>query len=179
MRRLRSYRPSHTTVVAYLSLFLVLTGGTAFALSGSNTVFSDDITDGEVKNPDIAQNSIGGGKVVNGSLGGLDVNESSLGKVPDADRVDGLDSTVFLRGVSFRHTSTPEDRGDAPDCTRLDHPAINDNPDADVVVTHRSGQGPAKPVRVRHSATFDGWVICTEDGSDMAGTHTWSVIGAL
>lgn len=57
--RLRSYR---TTVVAYLALFLVLTGGTAVALNGSNTVFSDDITNGQVKSADIgATRSAGGG----------------------------------------------------------------------------------------------------------------------
>jgi hypothetical protein len=32
-----------------LALFLVLTGGTAIALDGHNTVFSDDIVNGKVK----------------------------------------------------------------------------------------------------------------------------------
>ena len=40
LRRLGSHRPNHVAVVAYLSLFLVLTGGSAVALTGSNTVFS-------------------------------------------------------------------------------------------------------------------------------------------
>jgi hypothetical protein len=35
-----------SNVVGYLALFLVLTGGTAYALDGSNTVFSDDIVNG-------------------------------------------------------------------------------------------------------------------------------------
>jgi hypothetical protein len=32
---------------------LVLTGGTAYALDGSNTVFGDDIVDGQVRTADI------------------------------------------------------------------------------------------------------------------------------
>jgi hypothetical protein len=81
-----------------LALFLVLTGGTAYA---ANTVFSEDIVNGEVKNPDLAANavttgkianggvglgdlaadSVNGGKVVNNSLTGADVVESSLNGV--------------------------------------------------------------------------------------------------
>ncbi len=78
LRRLRSYRPSHTTVVAYLALFLVLSGGTAVALTGSNTVFTDDITNGQVTNPDIAANSVRGGKVLDGSLGANEIAPDSL-----------------------------------------------------------------------------------------------------
>jgi hypothetical protein len=109
IRRLGSHLPSHSTVVAYLALFLVLSGGTAVALSGSNTVFSDDITDGNVRNSDlgfravtlekingnainsgrVVDNSltgtditgIGGGDVTNNSLTGADINESSLSGV--------------------------------------------------------------------------------------------------
>jgi len=38
-------------VMAALALFLVVAGGTAYA---ANTVFSSDIVDGEVRNPDLA-----------------------------------------------------------------------------------------------------------------------------
>ena len=107
LSKFRPRRPSHTTVVAYLSLFLVLTGGTAVALSGSNTVFSDDITNGEVKTSDIAEQAVGTGKVKDSSLTGQDIKpdsiggprivESSLGKVPNADKLDNLDSSAFTR----------------------------------------------------------------------------------
>src|SRR3712207_2521695 len=97
-----SSRLTYANIVSSLALFLVLTGGTAVALTGSNTVFSDDITNGQVTNPDIGANAVGGGKVFDNSLTGADLNESSLGKVPDADRLDGRDSTAFLRAVSFQ-----------------------------------------------------------------------------
>jgi hypothetical protein len=54
MRRLRD-RLTYANVISTLALFLVLTGGTAVALSGSNTVFSDDIVDGQVKSPDLSK----------------------------------------------------------------------------------------------------------------------------
>lgn len=55
-------------VVGYLALFLVLTGGTAYALDGSNTVFTDDIVDGEVRNGDLRQGAVTTGKIANGDV---------------------------------------------------------------------------------------------------------------
>src|SRR3954454_12335332 len=99
LSRIRS-RLTYANVVATLSLFLVLSGGTAVALSGSNTVFSDDIVDNQVKSTDVRDDtltgggltaadleagSVGGSEVGNDSLTGADVKESSLGQVPQAE----------------------------------------------------------------------------------------------
>lgn len=75
-------------LVGYVALFLVLTGGTAQALNGSNTVFSDDIVNGQVRTADIAANavttsrlapsSVGSGRVVDNSLTGADVGDGTL-----------------------------------------------------------------------------------------------------
>jgi len=75
-------------VVGYLALFLVLTGGTAQALNGSNTVFSDDIVNRNVKTEDLAvqavtanrlaPNSVRTGRVVDENLTGDDVANESL-----------------------------------------------------------------------------------------------------
>ena len=109
--RIRSHIRSN--VVGYIALFLVISGGTAQALNGSNTVFSDDIVNKQVQTADlginavtsnrIAPNSVRGGRVVDDSLTGADVSgltgadvaddsltgqnidESSLGTVPAAD----------------------------------------------------------------------------------------------
>jgi hypothetical protein len=82
-------------VMAALSLFLVIAGGTAYA---ANTVFSTDIVDGEVRTPDVAagavtstklaggavtsekvgDNSLGGRDVFDNSLKGADIDESTL-----------------------------------------------------------------------------------------------------
>jgi hypothetical protein len=103
---LAKFRPrSAYDVMAALALFLALSTGAAYA---ANTVFSTDIVDGEVKTPDLANGAVGQGKlgansvitgkVVDDSLGGADILESSLAKVPNADKLDGIDSTGFVHG---------------------------------------------------------------------------------
>jgi hypothetical protein len=72
-------------LVAYLALFLALTGTSAYA---ANTVFSADIVDGEVKTPDLAASAVTAGKlgpdvvssakVLDNSLKGDDIQESTL-----------------------------------------------------------------------------------------------------
>jgi hypothetical protein len=62
-------------VMAALSLFLVVAGGTAFA---ANTVFSSDIVDGEVRNPDIADGAVGTGKLADGSVTSDKVQDDTL-----------------------------------------------------------------------------------------------------
>jgi hypothetical protein len=99
--RIRS-RLTYANVVASLALFLVLSGGTAVALTGSNTVFSDDIVNGQVKATDLGPGSVGGSEVQDNSVTGADVKESSLARVPQAGNagsLDGLDSTHFGTGV--------------------------------------------------------------------------------
>jgi hypothetical protein len=116
LSRIRS-RLTYANVVASLALFLVLSGGTAVALSGSNTVFSDDIVDNQVKAADVRNDTLAGGGLTAADLGpssvagsevkdnsvtGADVKEATLGRVPqagNADNVDGLDSTHFGVGV--------------------------------------------------------------------------------
>jgi hypothetical protein len=116
--------------MATIAVFLVLSGGTAVALSGSNTVFSDDIVDNEVRSADVRNDTLAGGglaaadlqassvgtsEVALNSLNGADINESLLGKVPNADKLDGIDSTGFLPSgnvqaliyQSFGGTSSP------------------------------------------------------------------------
>jgi hypothetical protein len=100
-----------SNVIGYIALFFALSTGSAVALSGSNTVFSDDIVDNEVKAADVRNDTLAGGglaaadlqassvgtsEVANNSLNGGDINESLLGKVPNADKLDGVDSTGFL-----------------------------------------------------------------------------------
>jgi hypothetical protein len=73
------FRPNHSTVVAYLALFIALGGGTtAVALSGTDTVQSDDLGPGaQVKAPDVDANAVNGADVLNGSLSLLDLSATS------------------------------------------------------------------------------------------------------
>ena len=118
---MRQWIRSHLTyanVMATIAVFIALGGGTtAVALSGSNTVQSDDLGPGaQVKAADVADNAVngadvvdngltgadvqglGGADVTDNSLRGADVNESTLGKVPsaaNADTVGGQGPAAF------------------------------------------------------------------------------------
>ena len=79
---MRQWIRSHLTyanVISTVCLFLLLGGGTAVALNGTNTVQSDDLGPGaQVKAPDVAANAVNGANIVNNSVTGGDVNESTL-----------------------------------------------------------------------------------------------------
>jgi hypothetical protein len=80
MRRIRSHL-TYANVISTLCLFLLLSGGTAVALSGSNSVQSDDLGPGsQVTAPDVATNAVNGSDVVNGSIAGADIAPSALPK---------------------------------------------------------------------------------------------------
>lgn len=106
MRRLRDHVRSN--VVGYVALLIL--AGSATALEGKNTVYSDDIVDGEVRKPDLgrgavrtehirdgdvdgtdlAADSVDGTKIDNGSLDGGAVADESLNGA-DVDSVTGDD----------------------------------------------------------------------------------------
>jgi hypothetical protein len=65
-----------------LALFLVLTGGSAYALTGSNTVFSDDIVDGEVRRPDVKASAVDSSKIADGQVLSAEIG---TGQVLSAD----------------------------------------------------------------------------------------------
>jgi hypothetical protein len=91
MSRIRGHL-TYANVMVTILAFLVLGGGSAVALSGSNTVFSDDIVNNQVKSADVR----------NDTLTGVDLKESSLGRIPEAgnaDKLDGQDSTHFEVGI--------------------------------------------------------------------------------
>jgi hypothetical protein len=77
MRPIRCHM-TYANVVATLALFIALGGGTAAALSGSNTVQSDDLGPGaQVRAPDVADNAVRSPDVINESLTGQDIQNQS------------------------------------------------------------------------------------------------------
>jgi hypothetical protein len=79
-------RLTYANVVSSLALFLVLTGGAAYALDGSNTVFTDDIVNGEVKVADIGQGAVTTDEIANGQVKAGDVGD---GEVKTAEIANG------------------------------------------------------------------------------------------
>ena len=63
---------TYANVVACLCLFLLLGGGTAVALKGTNRVNSRDIVDGSVKGRDVRDGDIGTIEIGNGEIGPVD-----------------------------------------------------------------------------------------------------------
>jgi hypothetical protein len=94
-------------VVGYVALFFAFSGG-AFA---ANTYIrttdaipsSSDLT-GTYGSPLIAADKVNSGKVLNDSLTGSDIDESSLGKVGDANTLDGLDSSAFTPASEVKNS---------------------------------------------------------------------------
>jgi hypothetical protein len=110
-----------SNLIGYVALFIALSG-TAYAVDGplpgqdqvgsadiiNNDVQSADLKDANVASVDIRSSAITTGKildndvrsadVLDNSLTGADVSEATLGKVPDADTLDGVDSSGFVRG---------------------------------------------------------------------------------
>ena len=84
---------------AWILVILMLSGGTAYALDGKNTVFTDDIVNDEVKTADIGDGQVRSIDVANdttrfalrgvdvkdGSLSGADIAEATLDRVPEAE----------------------------------------------------------------------------------------------
>ncbi len=67
MRRIRRHL-TFANVASAIALFVALGGGTAVALGGANTVFSDDITINEVRSIDVRNDTLSGG-----GLGAVDL----------------------------------------------------------------------------------------------------------
>jgi hypothetical protein len=76
-------------VIGYVALFFALSTGSAVALNGQNTVFSDDITNGEVRSADVADdttaNALTGTDIADESLTGSDIG---FGVIESADIAD-------------------------------------------------------------------------------------------
>jgi len=73
MRGLRK-RLTYANVVATLALVIAVGTGSAYA---ANTVFSEDIVNGQVKNADIGKDAVKSGKVANDNLTGADIKDQS------------------------------------------------------------------------------------------------------
>ena len=122
-------RPSHGTIVAYVSLFVALGGTSVAAVTiAKNAVVSSSIKDGQVKTADLGANAVTSAKVKAGSLLASDLKAGQLPAAvpgpqgpggaagqagapgakgdpgtpgaPGADGTDGTDGTARTAGVN-------------------------------------------------------------------------------
>ncbi len=85
MSRIRS-KLTFANVTSMIALLVALSGS-AYAV---NTIRSSDIQDNQVKSVDVRDDDLKGGGLV-----GKDIKESTLGKVPNANKLDGRDVTAW------------------------------------------------------------------------------------
>jgi len=78
MRQWLRSQLTYANVMATVAVFLVLGGGTAVALNGSNTVFSDDITDNQVYSADVRNDNLAGGGLTAADLRAASVGTSEV-----------------------------------------------------------------------------------------------------
>jgi hypothetical protein len=91
MGKLRTWRPSHATVVAYLALFVAL-GGSAYAFHlGKNSVGSKQLKKNAVITAKVKNEAITAAKVKRGTLTGTQINASTLGTVPNSGHAGTAD----------------------------------------------------------------------------------------
>jgi hypothetical protein len=123
---------TYANVMATLAVFLVLSGGTAVALNGSNTVFSDDIVDNEVRStdvrndtlsggglaaPDLRASSVGTSEVATDSLGAADLAMNSVGSLEVGE--DSLQGNDVVE-ASFDTVPSAASAGTASNADTLD-----------------------------------------------------------
>jgi hypothetical protein len=97
-------RPRHSTIVAYLALFVAL-GGTGYAAINlpknsvgakqikTGGVTSKEIQNSTVKSGDVRNSTLLGRDIRTNALGGREIDESRLGLVPSAATLGGMTAT--------------------------------------------------------------------------------------
>ena len=108
MRRIRSHL-TYANVISSLALFIVLTGGTAVALSGSNTVFTDDITNNQVYSADVRDDTLSG-------PGGLRAVDLRPGSIASSEVVNGSLNDEDISQGTFVNFLASINRVDAHNC---------------------------------------------------------------
>lgn len=87
-------RPAFGHLLGYTALTVILTAGAAQSLAGSDTVFSDDITDGNVTSADIKDQGVLYADIKDGAMTGKKILDNS---VTSADLQDGGINSVDLQ----------------------------------------------------------------------------------
>jgi hypothetical protein len=104
-----------SNVVGYIALFLFATSGTALALAGSNTVFSDDIVNQEVKTDDIKNGDVGIADLGVDSVGSGELNDGSVKSAEINDETvasnDVLNNALTGNDISDGYSASASDTG--------------------------------------------------------------------
>ncbi len=114
MKRLLDQRPSPALVISMIALFVAMSG-TGYALSrasvGPKQLKRSAVTTSKIKKRAVTasklrRRAVTTSKIKNDNVTGRKIKESTLGKVPDADKLDGLDSPAYERSSKFTRIQT-------------------------------------------------------------------------
>ena len=135
-----------------IALLLVLTGGTAYALDGSNTVFTDDIVNGEVKEADVGQGAVATDELANNQVKASDIGD---GEVKSAEVANGQVETADIGAA----------RSEAPTCSTTTSPGEMSQPTRSRARTSTRQRSPASAVR--ELIVRDGAMASIDPGEGM------------
>lgn len=100
-------------LASYVALVVLLTAGAAQSLTGSNSVFTDDIAAGQVTYADLRDNAVTGRKILDNSVTGADVATGAVGRpelsfkpISDVVRAEGA-GTIGGGSASGVHAFCP------------------------------------------------------------------------
>jgi hypothetical protein len=136
-RRILGHLRTH--VIAYVALFFALTGGTAFALTGSNTVFSDDITNGEVKTADIGGGEVRSPDILDSGVKATDIADGHVRSPEIADNAVGSSeiapAAVDTSKIADNAVASSKIQANAVDSSKIADNAVGSSKIADLAVT--------------------------------------------
>lgn len=186
MRRIRPR--SAYDVLALVSFFLVIGGGTALAslvvtsnsqvaqntISGHKPPSGDhpNLISGSVSTQDLAANSVNGSKVADHSIRGADVNLTIEHRV-----IGGAGQPAFQNGwvVANAAFETPAFGKDASGVVHLEGFVHNDTATNQAIFTLPAGYRPSETVEIPVKIGLNGpigWVEIHNDGSVIPGVST-------
>jgi hypothetical protein len=158
-----------SNVVGYVAIFLFAMSATAIALPGSNTVFTDDIVNGEVQSGDIGTNEVTSADIANGTVSTQDIATDGVtsadilnGEVTSADVLD-----ADLTGADLANNSVSGD--DIQNETLTTNDLQANSVQADEIENETIGGGDIGPGAVGASEVGDGVIARVGTGVNAPG----------
>lgn len=98
-----------SSAIGLAAVVVLMGAGAAQSLTGSNTVFGDDIVDGTITTPDLKNGALSGSKILDNSVTGTDVNEATLALTCPSDMTKFRDTCVTPARAADRQDDARED----------------------------------------------------------------------
>jgi hypothetical protein len=152
-------------VMVTILAFIVLGGGSAVALSGSNTVFSDDIVDNQVFSADVRNDTLGTGGLAASDLrpGSVGSSEVANGSLASGDLAPGAVGGHIVQATKTSDANAAEAKEIVADC-----PAGSRVTGGGFVIFPNNG---ATPMR-NYAVDSDSWLV---RATDPQGTFGWQL----